>query len=160
MSRQTVLAHQFVEHIPDSLQEGTIYVSFTYATAVHKCCCGCGNEVVTPLSPTDWRLIFDGETISLHPSIGNWSLPCQSHYWITRNRVRWARVWTPDEIEAGRAQDAWAKETYFNGTVPSYLQDTTPDVSQPGNARSQGRIWQWLTKRIGSILPGHKRERH
>jgi Family of unknown function (DUF6527) len=33
------------------------------------CCCGCGEKVVTPLRPTDWKLIFDGKTISLDPSL-------------------------------------------------------------------------------------------
>jgi len=28
--------------------------------------------------------------VSLAPSIGNWSFPCNSHYWITGNEVRWA----------------------------------------------------------------------
>jgi hypothetical protein len=53
----------------------------------------CGNEVVTPFSPTDWELTFDGKTISLYPSIGNWSLRCQSHYWITKNKVEWIPKW-------------------------------------------------------------------
>ena len=58
---------------PDELEQGTIYVSIRFATASHLCCCGCGNKVVTPIRPTDWKLIFDGKTISLDPSIGNWS---------------------------------------------------------------------------------------
>ena len=83
------MIHEFVEYIPEKLSDGTIYISTTYGTAVHKCCCGCGNEVVTPLTPTDWKLIFDGETISLHPSIGNWNLDCKSHYWIKNNEIKW-----------------------------------------------------------------------
>ena len=94
MNRRTNLAYEFVEFIPKHPKEGTVYVSIAYATAVHKCCCGCGSEVVTPLSPTDWRLTFDGESISLHPSIGNWGFPCRSHYWIEQNRVRWAGQWS------------------------------------------------------------------
>ena len=90
MTRHKVLVHQFVEFIPNELKEGTLYVCMGLATVVHKCCCGCGNEVVTPLSPSDWKLIFDGETITLHPSIGNWGFKCQSHYWIRDSRVRWA----------------------------------------------------------------------
>ena len=70
------------------IEEGKIYVSIAYATAVHKCACGCGKEVVTPLSPTDWKLIFDGKTVSLDPSIGNWGFPCRSHYWVRNNRAR------------------------------------------------------------------------
>jgi hypothetical protein len=80
-----------------------------YLLFVHLCACGCGHEIVTPLSPTDWRLIFDGETVSLKPSIGNWSYECQSHYWIVRDRIRWARRLTRPEIDAGRARDRRAK---------------------------------------------------
>src|ERR1043166_4901099 len=92
------ITFQFVEFMPkeQDLEEGTVYVSVTYSTAIHKCCCGCGNKVVTPISPTDWTLIFDRDTISLDPSIGSWSLPCRSHYWITRNMVEWAAPWTRD----------------------------------------------------------------
>ncbi len=71
MKRETALTHEFVEYIPEHLKDGTVYVSIPFATAAHKCCCGCGKEVVTPLTPTDWQLTFDGETISLEPSIGN-----------------------------------------------------------------------------------------
>lgn len=79
MRGATTVRHAFVELIPDEFDDGTVYVSIPYATVVHRCCCGCGQEIVTPLTPTDWTLSFDGETISLDPSIGNWSLPCRSH---------------------------------------------------------------------------------
>lgn len=75
MKQETVLKHEFVEFIPDNLEDGTVYVSVGFATVAHKCCCGCGKEVGTPLSPTDWKLIFDGKTVSLDPSIGNWGFP-------------------------------------------------------------------------------------
>lgn len=107
------MRHVFVEGIPADVEPGTLYISIPYATAIHRCCCGCGNEVVTPLSPTDWKLIFDGETVSLSPSIGNWSLDCQSHYWIELSRVRWARRMSMGEIEEGRARDREAKREYF-----------------------------------------------
>ena len=100
-----ILVHEFVGFVPEQLDPGTIYLSLTYATATHLCCCGCGREVVTPLSPTDWKLIFDGETVSLTPSIGNWSFPCQSHYWIRQSRIEWAPMWSRTEIEAGRQED-------------------------------------------------------
>lgn len=108
--KQHTLSHEFIEHFPEQLAEGTLYVSMQYATAAHKCCCGCGNDVYTPLSPTDWRLTFDGRTISLYPSIGNWSFPCQSHYFITNDRVEWTRRWSREEIAAGRASDHQAKQ--------------------------------------------------
>jgi len=103
----------FVHHIPESLVAGDLYISVEHGTVVHLCCCGCRKEVVTPLSPTDWRLIFDGETVSLEPSIGNWAYPCRSHYWITRNRICWAAQWSQDEIDAARALDRSVKTRFY-----------------------------------------------
>lgn len=113
MRSEILLKHEFLEFIPDELEQGTIYVSIRFATASHLCVCGCGNKVVTPIRPTDWKLIFDGKTISLEPSIGNWSLACQSHYWIRNNRVRWAAKWSQKRIDRGRSRDRRAKEAYF-----------------------------------------------
>jgi hypothetical protein len=107
------LQHKFVEFIPELLEDGIIYISIEYCTAIHKCVCGCGNEVVTPLSPTGWKLTFDGKSISLSPSIGNWSFKCQSHYWITKNEIRMARKWENWEIELGREKDSKMKKKFF-----------------------------------------------
>lgn len=105
--------HKFVEFIPEVLEENTIYITIEYGTAVHKCACGCGNKVVTPFSPTDWKLIFDGETISLYPSIGNWNFKCRSHYWISNNKIQWAEKWSKKKIKAGRKRDSQTKDLYF-----------------------------------------------
>lgn len=113
MSRRRTIKQQFVRTVPDVLEDGIVYVSIEYTTAVHRCCCGCGEEVVTPLSPTDWKLIFDGERISLYPSIGNWSFACRSHYWIRDNAVHWARDWSREEVEAGRAADRQTKDDFY-----------------------------------------------
>jgi hypothetical protein len=113
MRKTVLLTHKFVEFIPRELEANTIYVSIPYATAIHNCCCGCGNRVVTPISPADWKLIFDGRSISLEPSIGNWSFPCQSHYWITNNNVVWARRWSKNEISAARGISAHAADAHF-----------------------------------------------
>ncbi len=107
------IQHKFVELIPDVIEEDVLYISIEYCTAIHKCVCGCGNEVVTPFSPTDWEIRFDGKTVSLDPSIGNWSFKCQSHYFITRNQIRFARHWQDWEIEEGRKEDFKNKEKYF-----------------------------------------------
>jgi Family of unknown function (DUF6527) len=107
------LRHEFVEFIPDAVDEGKIYVSIEYATAVHKCACGCGKEVVTPLSPTDWKLIFDGKTVSLDPSIGNWGFLCRSHYWVRNDRAIWAEDWSQARVDAKRAHDRRAKDKYY-----------------------------------------------
>ncbi|MCF8276996.1 MAG: hypothetical protein K9J17_09690 [Flavobacteriales bacterium] len=112
------LKHKFCESIPENLTQGVVYVSVTYGTAIHLCCCGCGSEVVTPITPTDWKLSFDGETISLSPSIGNWSLPCQSHYWIKDNQVEWSGQWSRKRVDASNRIDRVAKEEYYRKDVP------------------------------------------
>ncbi len=131
MKQEIVLKHEFVEFIPDELEQGTIYVSIRFATASHLCCCGCGSKVVTPIRPSDWKLIFDGKTISLDPSIGNWSLACQSHYWIRNNRVRWAPKWSQKQIDRGRARDQSAKEKYFRSAEPASDAPSKDDAGEP-----------------------------
>jgi uncharacterized protein DUF6527 len=133
--KRTAIKHEFVEFIPEILEEGMLYVSIPYATAVHKCCCDCGREVVTPLSPTDWELRFDGKTISLDPSIGSWALKCQSHYWIRHDRVVWARRWSRKEIEQGRARERREKEGYFGG------EGTPEKAGRTGKRKSGGRLY-------------------
>lgn len=108
------MQHRFVEIIPDAVEDDVLYISLKYCTAIHKCVYGCGNEVVTPISPTDWKLIFDGKTVSLSPSIGNWNFNCQSHYWIKRNEIVYAREWDKEEIQFGRANDEKRKAKYYN----------------------------------------------
>ncbi|WKN46441.1 DUF6527 family protein [Tunicatimonas pelagia] len=107
------LEHRFVEYIPKELDDEVLYISTRFKTVLHKCACGCGNKTVTPLSPTDWKLTFNGKSVSLYPSIGNWSFPCQSHYWVTENEVRWSTKWSDDEIEAGRANNRTRKKDYY-----------------------------------------------
>lgn len=107
------ISHQFVRSIPDKLDDDVLYISLEFSTAIHTCCCGCGNEVVTPFSPTDWNLIYDGETVSLYPSIGNWSFECKSHYWIKNNKIILAPKWTDDEIRMGREKDKKLKSQFY-----------------------------------------------
>jgi Family of unknown function (DUF6527) len=87
-------SHQFVDKIPSTLEENVLYVSMVYAVAVHRCPSGCGKDVVTPLGFTGWRLEFDG-AVTLRPSIGNWSYPCRSHYWIICDRIVWGGTYAP-----------------------------------------------------------------
>ena len=140
MKRPVVLAHEFVKVIPDELEERTLYVSVDYATVVHKCCCGCGREVVTPLTPTDWTLIYDGASISLHPSIGNWSFECRSHYWISKSTVKWAGQWFRSRIDAGRAQDRRLKARYYEESEMVFRR--TEDSVRKGAIE---RLWKWLS---------------
>ena len=131
MTPDIVLKHEFVEFIPEELEQGMVYVSMRFATASHLCICGCGNKVVTPIRPTDWTLIFDGKTVSLEPSIGNWSFPCQSHYYIRKNRVRWAPKWSREQIERGRLHDSHDKEGYFGVEIRAEARTEKPQVTKP-----------------------------
>jgi hypothetical protein len=136
MSRVDELTCEFVTTIPDKLAAGTLYVSMEYATVVHRCCCGCGNEVVTPLSPTDWKLTYDGEGISLHPSIGNWSFKCRSHYWIRGNAVRWAGPMSDAQVRQIREHDLETKAAHFDAHSATSSSDT---VAQTGER------WRFLS---------------
>ena len=142
-------AHEFVELMPGQLQDGVLYVSMEYATAIHRCACGCGEKVVTPIAPTDWSLLFDGDTISLSPSIGNWNFACRSHYWIERGCVRWAADMSQQAIEHGRARDRQSKARYFGVVNPSPQvsgeanQAHQSEVSRAGPSHSEGRRGPW-----------------
>jgi hypothetical protein len=139
MTGQTALRHAFVEFIPDQLEEGVVYISIEHTTAAHKCACGCGSEVFTPLSSTDWKLIFNGETVSLSPSIGNWSFDCQSHYWIEQNRIRWAPRWSRAEIDRGRRLDRLAKERGPIGVAES-------NASLGDDGQTRGGVGLWMRR--------------
>lgn len=118
MSSQAVLRHEFVKYIPDKLEDGVLYISKKYKTATHLCCCGCGLEVVTPLNPAKWSVTDHGNSISLFPSIGNWSFPCRSHYWIDRGRVRWASQMSAKQISRVRERDRVDAKKLARGEVP------------------------------------------
>lgn len=134
MSKSTVLQHKFVESVPRQLEPDTLYVSIRFATVIHQCCCGCGMRMVTPLSPSQWSVTFDGQTISLHPSIGNWSSPCRSHYWIRENKVIWARDITADQVRKVEQRDIAANRAVFDKVQPSGPKANS--TSTPSNANS------------------------
>jgi hypothetical protein len=138
------LDHRFVEHFPETLEPGVLYVSLEFGSAAHSCCCGCGEEVVTPLTPTDWNITYDGETITLHPSVGSWTLPCRSHYVVRRGRVIEAPPWTDAEIAAERQRDRRAKASYFGqeelGPAPAEL--IQPAVSSDAMPAPSTRNWR------------------
>ena len=146
--KRTSFDHEFVEFIPSELKEGVLYVSVQYATAVHKCACGCGNKVVTPISPADWQLLFDGDAVSLMPSIGNWEFPCRSHYWIKADKIRWAAAWTPEQIAAGRRREARDHERYFANrqaaTGSTGQTDAEEQTERRHRKRLLARVLQWL----------------
>lgn len=146
MTRQTQIRPEFVTFAPAVLAPGVLYISMEYATTLHACCCGCGNKVVTPLAPRRWHLTYDGKTISLEPSIGNWSFPCQSHYWIENNAVIWDRRFTRAEVAVVRAEDHHDIERATrNGT--NREQSATPTGQITVHGRGAPSWWRRLLGR-------------
>lgn len=147
MKAEQGIKHEFVDFIPDILEEGKIYISMDFATAAHKCPCGCGSEVITPFSPTDWKLTFDGNSISLSPSIGNWNFGCQSHYWIRNNKVIMSRKWSKERIDAGRFQDKMNKQHYFDRTSKPARGDSVVHSERKIDGEIiRGNFWSRLKK--------------
>lgn len=139
------LEHTFVHYIPEQLAPGVIYISMEYATAAHACCCGCGEQVITPFTPTDWKLTFDGETVSLWPSIGNWNFACRSHYIIRNSKVLGAEPWSDKKIDCGREEDKRRKQEYFESKP-----DCT-ELNRPGkksNGEKIDGLWGRLKKKV------------
>lgn len=81
----------FVDNIDSEIEEGKLYISLLYKSAVHLCACGCRGKTVTPLIKGEWILINKNNIVSLKPSIGNWAgeKPYHAHYFITDNKIIW-----------------------------------------------------------------------
>ena len=105
---------QYVHFMPNDLDSGILYVSIEYGIAGHLCPCGCGNKIMTPLDPTEWSFYEEKGEPTLYPSIGNWQLPCRSHYWINKGRIEWSYNWTDKQVEAGRKAESEQKKQYYN----------------------------------------------
>jgi len=151
--RQSSVNTQFVDFIPDILEEGTLYISDKYSIASHKCCCGCGSEVVTPLSPTDWQIKRVGRLVSLHPSIGNWSFPCRSHYYIKSNRVQWAGDMRQEDINAGIAIDRQNKAHYYASRTRARGDPCSGNVVKPRESNvSDKRPGSWWSRLWSSFV--------
>ncbi|WP_426423248.1 DUF6527 family protein [Bradyrhizobium genosp. A] len=134
MTRDFKIKHEFVEFIPEALAPGVVYVSIPYATSAHSCFCGCGNKVVTPLSRRGWSVTFDGESVSLYPSVGSYSLPCQSHYFVKSDQVVWVAKPSEEEIVAERLRD---------GLLPSTEQGSRDSKKKP-TPRIKRSFLEWL----------------
>jgi Family of unknown function (DUF6527) len=95
------ISPQYVDYIPRELEDGMLYISKQFQTASHRCCCGCGTKIVTPLRETEYTLLERNGLVSLLPSIG---------------RVVWASKMTQEQIRRGRAYDDALKEAHFTKT--------------------------------------------
>ena len=148
MIKNDQLEHRFVQYVPETLTPGILYISVEYGMASHSCCCGCGEEIVTPFTPTDWKMIFDGETITLHPSIGNWMLPCKSHYWIKKGRVIGAGKWSDDEISLELIRDREAKKRHYCATQS----DEITSAESPDGLNLLDRVLSWFKKAKCAVI--------
>jgi hypothetical protein len=103
--------------------------------------------VVTPLTPTDWSLTFNGEDVSLHPSVGNWEQACRSHYVLKLGRVIEHGDCTQAEIEGSRTRSRAAKSRYY-GTASAISERRTPAKVVADDLSPEqglvGRFWDWL----------------
>ena len=123
-----------------------------FGTVVHRCACGCGEEVVTPLGPGEWRLTYDGRTVSLAPSIGNWSFACRSHYWIDEGNVRWARGFSAVEVDLVRTKARTRREGYYGTESPETLgQERGKGVPRRSLNDEQGASRRSIWERIRTL---------
>jgi hypothetical protein len=114
---------EHVTYMPRQLSPGILYVSREYAVAGHLCACGCGNKVMTPLGPAEWDFSERNGRPTLQPSIGNWQLPCKSHYVIRDGRICWADQWSDSMINAGRRTEQQRRKVHYEslGRERGYL---------------------------------------
>jgi hypothetical protein len=84
---------------------------------------------------------YDGEAVSLYPSIGNWSFRCQSHYWIQDNQVRWAGRMSAPEIEALRARERMARQRFYGSEQPVETTPPPPETARVGSFWTGVRRW-------------------
>ena len=149
MIRYQHLTHRFVDDMPETLDPGYLYVSMRYALAMHLCCCGCGREVATPLSPAQWKLLFDGEEVSLSPSIGNWNLACRSHYFIRRGKVVEAQPWSDKDVALGQTRDRRARNVHYGDKTRETVASPAPEF--PIEPLPRGRL-AWFANALKRLL--------
>lgn len=133
MGKIDCFTFEFCDFIPEVLEEGKVYLAPQHCACLHLCACGCGEEVSTPISKTEFSYSIDNGLISLSPSIGNHDFPCNSHYFIKDGRVRWSYRMDLEEIEAGRTYDRKLKAEYLRPTLTR-------------------RISRWLSARRRALL--------
>lgn len=107
--RQHDFVTQFVSRVPTTLEPGTLYICLECNVVIHLCPCGCGEKVVLPIAPDQWHFNYDGEGVTLSPSIGNFQFPCRSHYFIRNNRV----IWVPEDYSSSHKPQKKKKRHFW-----------------------------------------------
>ncbi|OYN76232.1 DUF6527 family protein [Mycolicibacterium sphagni] len=148
--------HEFVEFIPSEIQEGVLYISLPYTTTIHLCACGCHTKVVCPLSPTDYAMVFDGQSVGISPSIGNWNFHCQSHYFIRRGRVVWAAAMSQTAIAAGRQRNRAVKQAEEQGSSAHehlvWASENGSVTEHPADSGPQDPGWRRFIRAISKLI--------
>lgn len=109
-----IVRPEYVTQLPDTLEDGVLYICEEFDLTAHKCCCGCGEDVHNKLSPAKWRLTkMPNGSVSLDPSIGNWKYACKSHYWIQKNRVINAGPMSAWKIRGIQQRDRQDRDRYI-----------------------------------------------
>lgn len=107
----TQITPMFVEEIPNIIDEEILYVSLRYNSVIHRCACGCREIISTPLDREyGWTMKYDGEHISLYPSIGNGAYECHSHYFIRDNHIIWLGETTVVKQRVGQNRNQYLKK--------------------------------------------------
>lgn len=103
-----------VASIPLNLQEGVLYVSLENQVVGHICPCGCGSKVLIRIGKAGWKYTENKGKVTLFPSLGNWQLPCKSHYWITNGLIEWSYEWSEKQIIEGRQAEEEKRILYYD----------------------------------------------
>ncbi|WP_418225310.1 DUF6527 family protein [Burkholderia pseudomallei] len=107
-------------------------------------------------------MTYDGESISLTPSVGNWYSGCRSHDIVRQGRVIEAESWSQAQIEAEHRRDVAAKASFYSDKVA--VDDA--QASTPGNpavsvaererpSQGAGGFWSavaaWLLEAVAKL---------
>lgn len=141
MTRTRRFEPVFVDLMPSTLEPDVLYVSIPYLLTAHLCACGCGEKVVLPLHPQQWNLTYDGQSVSMAPSVGNVGLDCRSHYWITAGRVDWSMEINDYQARQGHARNR--RDLAQADSLPQAQEDKGMGVESSWVAN----LWSRLTQR-------------
>ena len=89
-------------------------------------------------------MIFDGETVSLHPSIGSFKLDCKSHYYISRGVVEWSGAWSDKRVATARRHDESEKREYYKNRQKIAVKSEMSDVDVQPKSGEEMPTGLWL----------------
>ena len=170
MRKSTSLRPRFVRAIPADgrqIEEGYLYIALQYNTIVHRCACGCGGLSEIGLGPGLRTIEYDGEKVSLWPSIGARALKCRSHYWIRRNEVVWAEE-LPENVDTwyeAKRREAQDKRRRQNESGPDVVSGLSGGEAGPLEGDSGRTSWlsgimpAWFVEAAGVVRAVVMRQR-